>query len=226
MPPWSPTGRVLWLLGGYVGNSFDEPTAAVRVLDPVTLDGTWGDGPPLPDRRAAGAAAWDGDRLVYGGGVEPGVVSDLVYAGGAEGFSSIARLSKPREHLAATSDGSGATFFLGGRVGGLDGNLGRVDRVTGSRSAVVGDLPTPRGGVAAFFWPGLGACLVGGESPGGTNPQVECTTADGVVAGLPDLAAPRHGLGAAVVDGRAYILLGGPVPGLTSSATVEVLVLP
>jgi Galactose oxidase, central domain len=219
-------GESLWLLGGYVGDGFDRPTDAVRTLAPATGAAAWTDAPPLPEPRAAGAAAWDGSRLVYGGGVGPGVLSELVFAGGPDGFEPIARLSEPREHLAATSDGEGRTWFLGGRNGGLEGNLGRVDVVEDNEVNAAGDLPTPRGGVAAFHWPAVGACLVGGESPDGTNRQVECIAADGTITALPDLAAPRHGLGAAVVDGMAYSLLGGPEPGLFASPTVETMTLP
>jgi non-specific serine/threonine protein kinase len=219
-------GETLWLLGGYTGDGFDTPTDAVRTIVPATGAAAWSDGPPLPEPRAAGAAAWDGSRIVYGGGVGPGVLSELVFAGGPDGFEPIARLSLPREHLAATSDGEGRTWFLGGRTGGLEGNLGRVDVVEGDELDEAGDLPTPRGGVAAFHWPAAGACLVGGESVDGTNPQVECVAADGTITALPDLTAPRHGLGAAVVDGVAYSLLGGPEPGLFASPTVERLELP
>lgn len=218
-------GNALWLLGGYVGNTFDRPTDAVWRLDTSTAGATWSPGPPLPQPRAAGAAAWDGARLVYGGGVGPGVLSELVFAGGAGGFEPVARLSLPREHLAAANDGAGRSWFLGGRAAGLEGNLARVDRLEGDTLEAIGDLPTPRGGVAAFHWPELGACLVGGESPDGANSQVECLGDAGVTV-LPALGEARHGLGAAVVDGRAYALLGGPVPGLTVSATVEELVLP
>jgi hypothetical protein len=218
-------GTALWLLGGYIGNTFDQPTDAVWTLDTSTAEATWTPGPPLPEPRAAGAAVWDGSRLVYGGGVGPGVLSELVFAGGVDGFEPVARLSLPREHLAAASDGGGRSWFLGGRAAGLEGNLARVDRLEGDTLEPIGDLPTPRGGVAAFHWPALGACLVGGESPDGANAQVECMGDAGVTV-LPELGEARHGLGAAVVDGRAYVLLGGPVPGLTVSATVEELVLP
>lgn len=219
-------GTRLWLLGGFVGDGFDRPTDAVRVIEPAAGEAAWSDGPPLPEPRAAGAAAWDGARIVYAGGVGPGVLSEVVFAGDADGFEPVARLSQPREHLAAASDGEGRTWVLGGRSGGLEGNLARVDLVEGDGSTSLGDLPTPRGGVAAFHWPTVGACLVGGESPGGTNPQVECMTEGGTLTVLPDLGAPRHGLGAAVVDGLAYSLLGGPEPGLFVSPTVEVLELP
>ena len=218
-------GASLWLVGGYAGNGFDAPTADVWRLDPSAADG-WVADEPLPEARGAGAAAWDGSRIVYAGGVGPDGVSGAVFAFEDGAWSQVARLAKPREHLAATSDGEGTVFVVGGRVGGLDANLPTADVVEGRTATEIGELPTPRGGVAAFWWPTLGACLVGGESPGGTNAQVECIDEDGDIAVLPDLAHPRHGLGAAVVDGVAYVLLGGDQPGLFVSPTVESLELP
>lgn len=219
-------GTALWLIGGYVGPSFDQPTDEVWRLD---ADATsWVRDQPLPAPRAAGAAAWDGEaRILYGGGVAlgGGVSDDVFVTDDAAGWLELARLSEPREHLAATSLGTGSVTFMGGRRGDT-GNLGTVDLV--SSEGVVGrteDVPTRRGGVAAFSWPALGTCLVGGEGPNGTFGEVECigTTA---VTTLPGLGVPRHGLGAAVIDGVAYVVLGGPQPGLTASDIVEALRLP
>ena len=220
-------GEDLWLLGGYVGASFDAPTDAVRRLPGGDPAGTWQSAPALPERRAAGAAVWDGTRIVYGGGVGPGVISDLVFALGADGaFGAVARLSRSREHLAAASDGEGRTFFLGGRQGGLTSNLSRVDVVAGDTSEVVGEMPSSRGGVAAFWWPALGACMLGGEAPDRAYRDVECITPDGATSTQPGMLVPRHGFGAGVVDGTAYAVLGGPDPGLTVSSTTETLALP
>lgn len=133
----------------------------------------------------------------------------------------LASLSRAREHLAASSLSAGSVSFLGGRDAG--GNLGTVDLV--SPEGVVGraeDLPTPRGGVAAFSADALGDCVVGGEGPDGTFGTVECVGAITTTT-LPGLTVPRHGLGAAFLDGRAYVVLGGPRPGLSVSAVVEVL---
>jgi N-acetylneuraminic acid mutarotase len=219
----TPTGLVL--VGGYVGNTLTVATAAVRRLD----DGAtaWTDDPPLPDARAAGGAAFDGTRIVYAGGVKPGGIANEAFAFVDGAWGRIGRLPVAREHLAVTSDGSGRTFVLGGRVGGLDRNLAIVDLVQGDAAVTtIGELPTARGGVAAFWWPSLGACLAGGESPGGANPQVECVTADGTLFRLPDLGVARHGVGAAVVDGIVYIVLGGRTPGLSTSDITETLMLP
>jgi hypothetical protein len=218
------TGEGLVLVGGYTGNTFDRPTVAVRRL----VDGAaaWADDRPLPEARAAGAAAFDGTRLVYAGGVKPGGVAAEVYARAGGDWVRIGRLSRAREHVAATSDGAGRTFVLGGRVGGTGGNLATVDLVERETVTALADLPTPRGGVAAFWSATLGACLAGGESPGGTNPQVECIAADGTLARLPDLGVARHGLGAAVIDGTAYVVLGGRKPGLFASDVTESFALP
>ena len=215
-------GTSLWLVGGYTGSGFDAPTAEVWRLDPSESEG-WVAAAPLPEPRGAGAAAWDGSRIVYAGGVGPGGVSGAVFAFEGGTWSQVARLATPREHLAATSDGEGSVFVLGGRVGGLDANLATADLVQEDSATEIGELPTRRGGVAAFWSPVVGACLVGGESPGGTNAQVECIDVDGDVSVLPNLARPRHGLGAAVVNDVAYVLLGGDQPGLFVSPTAEAL---
>jgi hypothetical protein len=219
--------RGLLLIGGYAGIAGRATDAVWR----LAADGTsWVPGEALPEPRAAGAAAWDGrDQVLYGGGVGPAGVSDTVFAlaGDDGGWRELARLSGPREHLAATSLGTGSVTFLGGRVGGLDGNLGTIDLVSSADGVVARaeDLAEPRGGIAAFSTPDLGDCVVGGEGPEGTFGAVECV---GVVERrtLPGMAVPRHGLGAVVLDGRAYVLLGGPQPGLTVSDVVEVLDLP
>jgi non-specific serine/threonine protein kinase len=215
------TGDGLLLLGGYGPGG---PTAAVRRLGDDAA--AWVDTEPLPEARAAGAAAFDGTRVVYAGGVGPDALAGEVFVSDGGGWRRLGRLPRAREHLAATSDGAGRTYVLGGRVGGLDGNLAIADLVEGEAVRTIGQLPTPRGGVGAFWSPRLGACLAGGESPGGTNAQVECITADGTVAVLPDLGVARHGVGAAVIDGQAYVVLGGRQPGLFTSELTERLPLP
>jgi hypothetical protein len=215
------TGDAVYLIGGYLGSSFDEPSAQVHVLDAAT--GEWGPGPALPEPRAAGAAAWDGTQIVYAGGVGPdGVAGDVVVLDG-DGWSPLGQLSEPREHLAAASDGAGRVWFLGGRTGGLDANLGAVDLVADGGVRRIGDLPTPRGGVAGLHLGGVGACALGGEAPHGTFDEVECVDADGSVTSLPPLGQGRHGLGAAVTEGAAYAVLGGAEPGLHVTATIEAL---
>ncbi|HEY3071709.1 MAG TPA: kelch repeat-containing protein [Candidatus Limnocylindrales bacterium] len=221
-------GASLWLLGGYLGGTFDRPTASVLRLDEGPA--RWIEDEPLPAARAAGAAAWDGRRIVYAGGVGPtGAAGDVFARGTAgSGWRRIGSLGVAREHLAAAGNGSGSVMFLGGRRGDL-GNLAEGDEVRGDEvRRVPAAVPTARGGVAAFFTPSLGFCLVGGEGPAGTFGDVECASAnEGAHArSLPGLRVPRHGLGASVVDGVAYALLGGRSPGLFVSDVVESLALP
>jgi hypothetical protein len=215
-------GNRLLLIGGYLGSAFNRPTEIVLVL----ADGSdaWDEGPSLPAARAAGAAAWDGSRVLYAGGVGDGVVADIYELAG-QAWERVGAMREPREHFAATSDLQGRTWLLGGRVGGLTSNLGTVELVEGESVTLLGGLPTPRGGVAAFHVPGLGACLSGGEAPDRAYTTVECMAADGTVTSLPDLLEPHHGHGTGVVDGVVYTLLGGPEPTLSAGSTVESLVL-
>ena len=214
-------GRLL-LIGGYLGSAFNRPADIVLVL----ADGAdaWERGPSLPEPRAAGAAAWDGARVVYAGGVGNGIEDD-VYALVGDAWEPIGAMREAREHLAAVSDLEGRTWLMAGRVGGLTSNLGTVELVEDDRIELVGALPTPRGGVAAFHVPGLGGCLTGGEAPDRAYTTVECMARDGAATQLPDLVEPHHGHGAAVVDGIAYVLLGGPQPALSAGSTVESLAL-
>ena len=215
-------GQRLLLMGGYIGSDFNRPTDIVLGL----ADGadTWTEGPPLPDARAAGAAAWDGERVLYAGGVGDGVRAE-VWALSGDAWQPLGTMAAPREHFAAASDLEGATWLLGGRAGGLTSNMATVELVTGSEITMLDQLPTPRGGVAAFFDPGVGACLTGGEAPDRAYTTVECVGTDGAITTLPELLEPHHGHGAAVVDGLAYVLLGGPEPTLSAASTVEVLAL-
>lgn len=215
-------GDALWLLGGYRGSGFSAPTASTWYLDPAA--GTWVAGPDLPEARAAGAGAFDGSRVVYGGGVGPGEAArGDVYALVDGGWRRVAELSQAREHLGAASDGRGRVWFLGGRAGGMDAVLPTVDLLEGTSLRRVADLPTARGGVAGFWSAATGACLAGGEQSSGTFAEVECIRPDGSVHALPPLGVARHGLGAVVLEGIAYVALGGPEPGLTASAVLEAL---
>jgi hypothetical protein len=211
----------LYVVGGYEGSRFDTPSPAVwRLRQGAEV---WARAPALPAPRAAGAAAWDGARIVYAGGVGPDRVTGDVFVFDGDTWTSGGTLSQTREHLAAASDEQGRVFVLGGRRGGLDTNVATVDLVEGNEVRPVGEVPTARGGVAAFWGGAAGACLVGGEGPAGTFAAVECIDGAGAVTVLPPLARARHGLGAAVLDGVAYALLGGPEPGLFVSPVVEAL---
>jgi hypothetical protein len=222
------TDTDLVVIGGFRRLIPFDSRDEVWILDPD--HDSWVPGPPLPEPRGAGAAAWDGSRIVYGGGLGPGqTLSSEVWALEplAAEWQQIGDLSVARDHLAAASNGNGITWFLGGRLVTLASNLGTVDILVGNDLRFLGELPTPRGGVAAFHVPHLGACVAGGEEFSsnfiGTFGEVECINAGGRVTELPSLGRPRHGLGAGVVDGIAYVLLGGPRPFLSATGIVEAL---
>lgn len=213
------TGDRVVLLGGYHGGGFGNPTADVWALE--TDADRWQPMPSLPEPRGAGAAAWDGERIVFGGGVGRGGVVADVHALAGVAWETIGQMAEPREHLAAASDGAGRTWFLGGRRGGMESNTGRVEIVEGSEVTLLDAELTPRGGVGGFWIASAGACLVGGERPGGTFPLVECVTDAGETVALPPLDVPRHGLGVAVLDDGVYAVLGGDAPGLFVTAAAE-----
>jgi N-acetylneuraminic acid mutarotase len=212
-------GEWLYLVGGFRGPS-RVATRDVLILDPRRNE--WTSGPMLPEPRAAGALAWDGRRLVYGGGVSPKGNRAEVFVLRSGTWDLVGHLAQPRQHLAASSDGHGRTWFLGGRQGGADHNLGDVDLLVAERITPLTHL-SPRGGVAAFSAGSLGACLSGGETPSVALAIVECVDAQGQITALPDMTQRRHGHGAGVIQGRVYVVLGGETPGLSVSQSVESL---
>ncbi|MGK2928137.1 MAG: Kelch repeat-containing protein [Acidimicrobiales bacterium] len=211
----------LMVVGGYSGGGFGQPTDSVWVLRPDADD--WVPGSPLPSPRGAGAGAWDGNNVLFGGGADPDGPSAEVWALEGDVWRPVGELSEARDHLGAASDGEGRVWFMGGRFGSLDSNRATVDLVDNGRIGSATSLPTPRGGAAGFHAPAVGACLAGGEAPDGTFDVVECIDPDGRTTTLAPLDQARHGLGAAVADGVAYTLLGGPEPGLAASDAVEAL---
>ncbi|HUG84892.1 MAG TPA: hypothetical protein VMM13_10020 [Euzebya sp.] len=217
------TGDRLLLLGGYEGSDFSAPSAEVWVLADE-IEG-WRRGPALPAPRAAGAAAFDGRHVVYGGGVGPdGVAADIWQLDGDE-WTPAGQLSTAREHLAAAGR-DGVVWFLGGRTSGLDSNLGVVDLVRDGAAEALGDVLPPAGGVAGFATADGRACMVGGEDPSATSASVVCVDTDGTASSLPGLGVARHGLAVGVVDDTVYVAMGGPHPGLFVSNVLEALPLP
>ena len=216
-------GERLILIGGYIGADFSRPTDIVLVL----ADGAseWVAGPSLPDPRAAGGAAFDGSRVVYAGGFSPNDIHSDVFVLEGDAWERIGTMSSSRDHLAATSDGNGTVWLMGGRVGGLDSNLGdrgdrrrRRDR-DGRRAA---DAAWRRGRVLLRRpW-----CVPGRwRGAGGGVHRRRVRRRGRTVTTLPPLNQPHHGHGAAVVDGIAYVMLGGPEPTLSADSTVEAFTL-
>jgi N-acetylneuraminic acid mutarotase len=128
----------------------------------------------------------------------------------------------PREHLAAATL-NGHVYAMGGRVGGIDGNLTTVEVFSG-RWRAIAPLPEARGGTGAAAVAGR-LVSVGGEAPSGTIASVYAFSG-GRWERLPDLPTPRHGLAVVAVGKRVYVIGGGPRPGLFVSGANESLELP
>ncbi|HEU4396401.1 MAG TPA: hypothetical protein VFU54_01030, partial [Actinomycetota bacterium] len=203
------TGKELLLIGGYhTEPGKDTPLAAVRRLRRGAS--AWTDGPPLPAPLAAGAAAWDGRRVVFAGGVDSGLQASAdVFALEGDKWRRIrGALSKPREHLAAATDGNGNVWFLAGEAhdpahpSKITRSYGDVDLVNGDTVKRVGALRSPLGSLAGFWSEKTGPCVLGGRDIARQlSRTVQCLDRG---VSVPALSTKRHGMGAAVVDDVLY----------------------
>ena len=209
------TGERLYLLGGLAKSGSQ---ASVYRLDSPT--GQWVRDVPLPAARGAGAAAWDGSRIIFAGGVgTDGRAKSDVWALQGGRWRTIGSLSRPREKLASATDGFGTVWFIGGRDPNLEQTaFGDVDIVqAGSVKPAHGIAPVA--GAAAVWWPGAGVCVLGGQTEAGFSRAVSCLGGAATRA-PPELNSGRAGLGAAVVGGSVYVV-GGYDAGHHGSSSVE-----
>jgi Kelch motif len=206
--------------GGYGGDR--RPSRQV-----VRLEGDrWRQLAPLPEGRAAGGlVALDG-RLYLVGGIGPGglAADTLVYDPAGGRWSAAPGLPTPREHLGAAAAG-GEVVVVGGRVGGLGGNLDVAEAYdpAARRWRRLPPMPTARGGLAATGTSDGMVVAVGGEAAA-TFPEAEALDPrSGRWRSLPPLPTPRHGLGVVALGRVVYVLAGGPRPGLHASAANEAI---
>ena len=246
-------GKRLFAVGGETTDSKGgnrKISRDVWVLDGPD-DGSWERLNRLPEERASGAVAWDGQRLVFAGGVThpdlngDGKTEDVNHADvwvweGKGNWRKIGQLQRKREDLVAASDGKGRVWFLGGAdVSGKDSRmpLGAVDLVEKDRITQLSDIDPVRSS-AAVWLPDRGVCLFGGMAltPAGTKGTTkvvcvpETASPSPTFRPLPPLTLPRAGIGAAV-RGRMIWLVGGfgperkAGPGQRGLSVVESLVL-
>jgi hypothetical protein len=210
------TDDTLFVVGGLV-----KEGATARVLR-LSRNGTaWEEGAPLPAPRGAGAAAGDGSRIVFAGGVRPDhAVADEVWSLEGDKWALLGKLQRGREKLAAATDGFGTVWFLAGRDPG-EGENGLVDVVSRAGVSAADKQVQPLAAPGGLYIPGAGVCLVGGQRGDGFSDQAECLNAD-KSATVPRLGTPRAGLGVAVVDGVVYAV-GGYGDGFHGSSTAEAL---
>ena len=224
-------GKRLFAVGGETTDS--KGTNETISRDVWVLDGpdddSWEVLNRLPEERASGGVAWDGQRLVFAGGVThldlngDGKAENVNHADvwvweGKGEWRAIGQLQGPREDLVAASDGKGRVWFLGGAdVRGADRRapLGAVDLVEEDRITQLSDIDPVRSS-AAVWLPDRGVCLFGGVAltPAGTRGTTkvvcvpETASPSPTLRPLPPLTLPRAGLGAAV-RGKTIWLVGG-----------------
>jgi hypothetical protein len=248
-------GKRLFAVGGETTDSKGSNRKISR--DVWVLDGpdddSWEVLNRLPEERASGAVAWDGQRLVFAGGVtHPDLNGDgkaekvnhadvWVWEGKGK-WRDIGQLQRKREDLVAASDGNGRVWFLGGDDVSEKHSrmpLGAVDLVEKDAITRRSDIDPVRSS-AAVWLADRGVCLFGGvtRNPGetkdsGTTKVVcvpETASPSPTLRPLPPLTLPRAGLGAAV-RGKTIWLVGGfgqerkDGPGRAGLAVVESLVL-
>ena len=214
-------GTSLLLIGG-----LDEDNQGLDSVYRLTDDGAgWVEGPLLPEPRFSGAAAWDGDRVVFGGGapalsadVNRVAASDVWTLQDDEWVDLGQPLTRAREHLAAATDGAGTVWFLGGAEVASGSLFAAVDVVNGSSVTAGPPLEAPRRqGMAAMWTPDTGPCAFGGSTALPSVPKVRVATVE-----CPD-AADRHPWpplpeatyqAGAVALGTTVYVVGGTTDGL------------
>jgi hypothetical protein len=224
-------GKRLFVVGGQTSDSKGrnkKDSRDVWVLNGPD-DDSWKLLNRLPEERAGGAVAWDGQRLVFAGGLDhrdlngDGKAETVNHADvwvweGEGRWREIGQLQRQREDLVAASDGKGRVWFLGGAgVRGKESRvaLGAVDVVEKDRISRLSDIDPVRSSSAVWL-ADRGVCLFGGVTRSkATNPltnKVVClpktASPSPTVRPLPPLTLPRAGLGAAV-QGETIWLVGG-----------------
>ena len=247
-------GKRLFLVGGRTTDSKggnQRISREVLVLDGPD-DDNWEVLNRLPEERASGAVAWDGQRLVFAGGVSredlngdgkaESINHDDVWVwDGEDEWRDVGRLQRQREDLVAASDGKGRVWFLGGADVEEDRRLplGAVDLVEEDRVTQLSDIDPVRSS-AAVWLADRGVCLFGGvttttaAAKDSLSNKVVCVPGTAspspTLRPLPPFTLPRAGLGAAV-QGETIWLVGGFGPERENGpvqpgrSVVEVLVL-
>jgi TIR domain len=228
-------GKRLFVAGGRTTDSTGRSVISrdVWVLD-GPADDSWEVLNRLPEERAGGAIAWDGQRLVFAGGyylqdlngdgkvenTENVNHADVWVWEGGDKWRRIGQLRQQREDLVAATDGKGRVWFVGGAdrtEGDRRVPLGAVDLVEKDSITPLSDIDRVRSS-AAVWLADRGVCLFGGmtrttaKTKDSLTNKVVCVpgtaSASPTFRPLPPLTLPRAGMGAAV-RGKTIWLAGG-----------------
>jgi serine/threonine protein kinase len=206
----------LYVLGGWTGKRTSDQTWVLN-----KPNGDWSRYIPLPDPRSAGAAAWDGTRIVFGGGDYKGEQSN-VWAVQGKRWIRIGLLARPREHLTAAANTTyESVWFIGGTDQKGDVSYPDVDIAAGY--VVRPGQPVPPINGAAAVPVGSGFCVLGGYRNGFVLGQVYCRDAG---IGLPPFSPGRSKLGATILDGTIYAIGGHTADAVVGTKTVQAIKVP
>jgi len=204
-------GTRLYYIGG-MKDGGEEIRGQRDVYRLDSPDGPWRRAPRLPDGLFSGAAAWDGHRILFAGGAhsdKPRNAESKVWVLGPRSWTSNMQLPNPREHLAAASDRSGDTWFVGGADVDAKTMSDEVDKVQGSKVTSMEPLTKPLAGLSAAWSLSSGVCAIAGSA---TRPDITNRPTKGVTCfgqhKWPDLPHPTSFPAAAVSGDSVYVVAG------------------
>jgi non-specific serine/threonine protein kinase len=211
------------VIGGFVPGAELTSGQSDRVY--ALRGGAWQELPRLNHPRAAAAAAVVGDKIVVVGGQANGKLVPQTEVFDGEGWTDVAPIPTPREHLAAASDGR-YLYAVGGRNLSADKNspgLERYDPASDSWTKLE-DMPTATGSVGAAYVAGL-LIAVGGEGTTSVSDTVQAYDAEKRAwSQLPALPTARHGIAVTGLADSLYAIGGATTAGhVESTAEADVL---
>ena len=204
------------VIGGFVPGSELTSGQSDRVY--ALKGGAWQELPRLNHARAAAAAAVVGDKIVVVGGQANGKLVPQTEVFDGTGWTDVAPIPTPREHLGAASDGR-YLYSVGGRNLSADKNSAALERYDPASDSwtKLEDMPTAAGSVGAAYLAGL-VIAVGGEGTTSVSDAVQgYDTAKRAWAQLPALPTARHGIAVTDLDDSLYAIGGAATAGHVES---------
>jgi Hsp70 protein/Kelch motif len=188
----------LYFMGGWVQ---DGGSDQVLRYDEGTR--RWAAETPMPGKRVAGAAAFDGTRIVFAGGTgDRGASNDIWgYVNG--------KLKIGRQKLMAVGNGVNTVWIMGGHDQDIKQAFGFIEVVSEGKVEPLPDkeeIDPPVDSAAAIRMDGIGLCLIGGQNPSGFN-DWWCQQ-KGMAERLPKLVPQRAGLGVGRIGDTLYVVGG------------------